>query len=292
MIIISGMGLLSKAVFEVANDQAVVDLLDISKEKENFGFTRLGELSPQDPMLKGKTFDFLDEYETDKDIPGGLPDARSPQRKPGWVSLVYFDHPLTLLYAHGGRRREASDFNYHFIVSGCRTRGLGFADSFPGKVFPGCIAASPFQFVVGMAATHEASTVQAWTISIQAGFEVIDRLQTFWKARQRVGDCFFFSATRGKIREGQIANVNEAGEEELYELDAENGPYMVEEMNGILNADVDNMRIHGTIVLNCKQPPCDALGGRIVRAVISDGDPLDIYLGEITEETDITLELA
>lgn len=279
LIILSGTGRMSRAVLEVPNDEA---LTEITEADELFGvkICRDGngpELEGLPVAMTHRDHDF-EQLEAPKPAITSLPH---------WSSTQTFDHPVSLIYAHGARAKETSPANIHFIMSGSKTRPTGISETFVGRLLPGCIAASPMQFVVGIKPTHSNVTVQARTISVEPGYELLETIDFFLKTKQDVGKCFILSAT-GKLSSATIMNINEDGAEEAYELDSENGSYYIEDMTGIICPQNDEaVCLHAAIVLNCGEGPCDSVGGRLTRAVASSEGNLDIYLGEMTDERDM-----
>lgn len=274
LVVLSGMGMLSKAVLNVPNDEALPEILDAEKP---FGVTVIDEF-PDLPFAMTST---LEPFEGEI----GSPSLEEVQQKPHWASVQTFNHPLSLLYAHGGRRREVSKPEMHLIVSGSDTRTTGISETFVGELLPGCIAMTPLHFVVGIAATTSKSTVQGWTVSVEPGYDIIETLHLFLK-RRTVGKCFIFSAT-GKLGEADLVNVNESGEDETLHMPGEQGPYHVEGLSGILNNGGIDVRVHAAVVHNCSEPPCDSAGGRLTRGIVSSEAALDFYVGEMTRERDI-----
>lgn len=275
-IILSGVGLLSKAVLYVANDDALSEARDIEKTlgiKLDLDGTKYPELDNL-PRIR---VDEAAQYGITENI--DFPELRSPSH---WYSRQVFDHPLSVLYARGGRSSTKSSYKYHFAISGCVEREFGRANSFVGQVLPGCIARNPLQFVIGVSANLLTTNVQAWTISIDPGYDVLEILSKFMQVRPEVGDCFVLAAD-GNLAEAQVANISTDGTEEFYDLHDGGKGYLVEDISGIINHSIGTSRIHATVVLNCQDPPCEALGGRLTRAIVSSEKPLEIFLGEMIE---------
>lgn len=67
-----------------------------------------------------------------------------------------------------------------------------------------------------------------WTVSVEPGYDVIEKLGVFLKARQNVGKCFIFSAT-GRFSEAELVNLNEDGKEETFHMPLENGHMVLRE---------------------------------------------------------------
>ncbi|PXF44400.1 hypothetical protein BWQ96_05843 [Gracilariopsis chorda] len=106
-IILSGVGLLSKAVLYVANDEAIPEVPDIEKNmsiKPDFDGTKYPELHDL-PRIR---IDEATEYGISEDV--DFPELRSP---PHWYSRQVFDHPLSILYARGGR----SSTHWHISIT-------------------------------------------------------------------------------------------------------------------------------------------------------------------------------
>ncbi|CAN8063094.1 unnamed protein product [Agarophyton chilense] len=279
-IVLSGVGLLSRAVLYVPNDEAIPEAYDVEKSldiKLDIDGTKYPELQDL-PRIR------IDEAEAlGIELPKETGDFRS---KPHWFSKQSFGKPLSLLYARGGRSYSRSTYRYHLILSGSEERPFGKANSFVGELLPGCIAKSPLQFVIGVSANIFKTNVQAWTVTIESGYDVIERMSAFLKAMPQIGDCFIVSAT-GLVSEAILANIGEAGEEEFYFVPNERKAYHLEDISGIVNCAVGTSRIYATIVLNCKTPPCEAVGGRMTKAIASSEKPVEIVLGEITDEKDM-----
>lgn len=279
LIILSGMGILSRAVLRVPNDDALPEILDsdapfgVRVDRDGTGFPELKDL----PIAMVPMNLPIPEPEA--------PDPLAGHPLPHWSSEQTFDTPLTLIYSHGGRYRESSKPNMHLILSGSDTRSTGISETFVGEILPGCIAMKPLQFVVGIKPTLSNATVQGWTITVEPGYDVVEKLDVFLKARQNVGKCFILSAT-GKFSEAELVNLTESGGEETFQMPVDNGPYNIEGMSGILG-NYDDITIHAAVVHNCGDPPCDSAGGRLTRGIVSSEGALDLYIGEMTEERDI-----
>ncbi|KAI0564488.1 hypothetical protein FGB62_25g613 [Gracilaria domingensis] len=279
-IVLSGIGLLSRAVLYVPNDEAIPEAMDIEKTlgvKLDLDGTKYPELHDLPRIRVDKA------RELGIEVPEETEDLRS---KPHWFSKQSFDKPLSLLYARGGRTYNRLRYRYHMILSGSEERTFGRANSFVGEMLPGCVAKNPLQFVIGVSANMFKTNVQAWTINIESGYDVIERMTTFLNARQNLGDCFIVSG-HGRISEAVLANIGEAEEEEHYSLRDEGKPYHIEDISGIVNCAIGTSRIHATIILNCEEPPCEAVGGRLIKAISSSDKPIEIVLGEITDEKDM-----
>lgn len=281
-VIICGTGMLEKAVFRVPNDDAIPEIFDV---KESFG----AKID-----LKGTMFEDVKKLpvvmlKTGIDLPDGYNKETSHPEfvaKPHWASIQTFEQPLALIYALGGRRREESKANIHFIVSGCASRSTGISESFVGQLLQGTIVRSPLQFVIGFSHTLSEATVQSWAITIEPGFEILGRLDVFLKAQQNIGK-FFILATMGKLAEAEVSNIKKDGTVEIVTMPAEEGPYIIEGMSGIIGNNVDRLLIHAAIAHNCEDLPCESAGGRLIKGVVSSEGPLEIVLGEMTEERDI-----
>lgn len=278
-VVLSAIGRLSAATLRIPNE----DALDEAEDIESFMNVEVVEDFENDPRFKDKPIVELVEGLSSKDLPPDFPYPPQREKKPHWSSIQSFDYPLTLLYAIGGRRRPTSLFKYHFILSGSPSRNGGVSESFVGELLPGCIAGSPLQFVVGLA-TPFTTTVQAWTIAVQPGYDVVNQVKAFIRARQNLGKCFFYSATGGKLLNATVKNVSGDSDEDMRTLEVDQGPYVVESMTAIVNANVEELRIHATIILNCSTPPCEAIGGELIQAIVSEGQSLDVFLGEMIEE--------
>lgn len=286
-ILFSIIGSLSVAQLRVPRDECVSEVFDVD---DPFGIRIVDEEESKY---------ILDNYEQADELTSpieNIPNV-SIEPKPHWAVDTEFSERLLVLYGMGGLSKPTSQHNYHFIVSGSETRPLGAFNTFVGKLLPGCVTYGSMWVVVGAATPFERGvSTKSYTLSIEVGEEIITTMNKFFNSAkgQDIRRSFLWSAT-GALKSATIrlpvrgADNTSRWEEKTIEAQEGSAGLDIEGMTAIFGGD-QSLKIHAAITLP-HQPDqrfCESLGGELVSAVVGGELPLDLYIGEETDQEEYT----